>query len=44
MPDGTHWLTHAPDTLKAVKPLYHEIDIEAMQVANEDTRYAKAGT
>jgi transposase len=44
MSDRTHWLTRVPGTLKAVKQLYHEIDAEEMQVANEDTRYAEIGS
>lgn len=44
MPDGTRWLTRVPGTLKAVKLLYHEIDAEDMQVANEDTRYTEVGS
>jgi len=44
IPDRTRWLTRVPGTLKAVKQLYHEIDVEAMQVANEDTRYAEFGS
>jgi transposase len=44
MPDGTHWLTRVPGTLKAVKLLYHEIDAEDMQVASEDTRYTEVGS
>ena len=44
MPDGTRWLTRVPGTLKAVKQLYHEIDTQDMQIANEDTRYVELGS
>lgn len=44
LPDGTRWLTRVPGTLKRVKLLYHEIDAQDMQVANEDTRYAELGS
>lgn len=30
--------------MKAVKQLYHEIDAEDMQVANEDTSYTDVGS